>query len=60
MSLEPFKFIVQAVLLETDEAGAATGERVCDPVALFGCDQLEQWAREFPAKLAAAVASPAD
>lgn len=54
MSLRPYKFIVQAVLQETDADGAVIGEPAAEPVTLFGCDALERWAREFPVLAASA------
>jgi hypothetical protein len=48
--LRPYKFVVQAVVQETD-ADDVTGESTTEPVVLFGCAALEQWARDFPDKL---------
>lgn len=53
MTLRPYKFVVQAVVQETDEDGAVIAERPSEPVVVFSCSALEQWAREFPDKLAA-------
>lgn len=54
MSLRPYKFVVQAVVQQTDEDGNVTGETTTEPATVFGCDQLAEWAKAFPEKLAAA------
>lgn len=54
MPLRPYKFLVQAIAQEHD-GDTVTGERASEPVTVFGCDQLEQWARDFPDKLATAA-----
>jgi hypothetical protein len=56
MSLRPYKFIVQAIVQQVDEDGNVVGELPVgapngDPVVLFGCDQLAEWAEAFPDKL---------
>jgi histidinol dehydrogenase len=50
--IQPFKFIVQAVLLETDETGKPVGEHIAEPVALYGKEALRDWAETFDEKLA--------
>lgn len=55
MSYRPYKFLVQAVVQQIDEDGNVTGEAPTEPVTVFGCDALKQWADEFPAKLAVAA-----
>lgn len=54
--LRPYKFVVQAIPQQVDAEGNVVGEAETQPVTLFGCDALEQWARDFPAKLADAEA----
>lgn len=49
MTLEPFKFIVQAIMLERD-GELVTGERSTDPTALYGAS-LEQVAAAFDRQL---------
>lgn len=57
MSLRPYKFIVKAVPQIVDGDGNVVGEEEgVQPVSLFGCDQLAEWAKAFPDKLAAAEA----
>lgn len=51
-SLEPLKFVVQAVLAERDDAGVIRGERVAEPVTLYGVDQLADFVDRFPDELA--------
>ena len=46
MTLRPFKFVVQAVLLE-EEDGKVTAERPVEPVVLYGADKLADWANAF-------------
>lgn len=53
MSLRPYKFVVQAVVQKLDEDGNVVDEPSAEPVVLFGCDALAEWARAFPEKLAA-------
>lgn len=56
MSLRPYKFVVTAIPQVVDDDGNVSGEAQADPVVLFGCDQLMEWAQVFPEKLAAADA----
>jgi hypothetical protein len=53
VSLEPFKFIVQPVMIERDEQGVIVGERTTDPerVVVYGCAALAKFASEFEANL---------
>jgi hypothetical protein len=62
MSLRPYKFIVTPIVQRLDGDGTVIGEENLTahdaegnsrPIILFGCQQLETWAREFPAQLAA-------
>lgn len=39
--MEPFKFIIQAVLLDRDENGKITGEGTSDPAVLYGSSLVE-------------------
>jgi hypothetical protein len=50
--LKPFKFVVQAVLLEHDDGGVIIGEHAAEPVALYGVDALRAWTDRFPDELA--------
>lgn len=52
MSLEVFKFMVQAVVVERDEQGEIIGEKVTEPVALYTAEKLAEWAMRFPDELA--------
>lgn len=54
MALEPFKFIVQGILLDKDDDGNVIGERECRPVVLYGSDALQKWAEDFDDNLAKA------
>lgn len=54
MTLKPLKFMVQAVVLELDEAGAIIGERVSEPLAVYTAEQLAEFVETFEAQLAAA------
>ena len=51
MSLRPYKFIVQAIVQEV-EGDVVVDEKTAEPVTLFGCEAVAQWAQEFKAKLA--------
>lgn len=53
--VKPYKFVVQAVPQRLDDDGNVIGELETQPVVLFGCEALEQWARDFPVNLAAAA-----
>jgi hypothetical protein len=64
MSLRPYKFIVTPIVQRLDGDGTVVGEENLTahdaegnshPIILFGCEQLEAWAREFPAQLAASA-----
>jgi hypothetical protein len=57
MPLEPFKFVVQAVLLEKDSDGRITGECSTDPVTIYGVENLKEWIDHFPDALAALAGS---
>lgn len=53
MTLRPYKFVVQAIVQDVDDAtGDVVGERASDPITLFGCEAVASWANEFPAQLA--------
>lgn len=49
--LKPFKFNVQAVVLEVDAAGDVVGERPGDVLTIYGAAALEEWARNFETNL---------
>jgi hypothetical protein len=50
VTLRPYKFIVQAVVQETNE-DAVVGEQTTEPVTLYGCDALAEWAGKFTERL---------
>ena len=52
MSLQPYKFIIQAVAQQIDDNGDVTGEATLEPVIVYGCDRLAEWATAFPDRLA--------
>lgn len=52
--LRPYKFIVQAVVQSVDDEGIVVGEQSSNPVELFGCDGLREWADGFTSALAKA------
>lgn len=54
MSLRPFKFIVQAVVLEEEE-GAITGERVSEPQTFYSAEATKEWLDSFINELAEGV-----
>jgi hypothetical protein len=54
--LTPYKFIIQAVMLDLDENGDVRGEAVAQPEQVFGVDALHDYADAFPAKLSQANA----
>lgn len=49
--LKPFKFLVQAVMLATDQAGNVIGEVRTEPETVYGTEALAEWAEGFPAAL---------
>jgi hypothetical protein len=51
MPLHPFKFIIQAVLLEQDSEGKPLGEKVSEPVAVYGVEGLEMFIDNMKAQL---------
>jgi len=58
MTLRPYKFVVQAVVQEVDDEDNVTGEVIAEPAIIYGVSSLEQWARDFPEKLASAKEQP--
>ncbi len=54
MSYQPDRFVVTAIVRDVDD-GEVIAEKVLEPVVLFGCDQLAEWAAIFPGKLAEAI-----
>ena len=50
--MRPYKFVVQAVVQECDEAGNVTGEAAAEPVTIYGTDVLAVWATTFAERLA--------
>lgn len=51
MTFQPYKFIVQAVIQNLDNEGNVIGESQVEPVVVFGCADLERWARDFSENL---------
>lgn len=54
MNLRPYKFVVTAVAQQIDDDGNVTGEAEAEPVVVYGCAALTEWAEGFPDKLAQA------
>jgi hypothetical protein len=61
MSLRPYKFIISPVVQQLDDEGDVVGERTLSgtddagnpqPIVLYGCEQLVEWAQTFPDALA--------
>lgn len=44
MSLELFKFVVQAVLIERDDEGQVVREVPADPLTFYSADTMGEWA----------------
>lgn len=42
--IEPFKFVVQAVLLERDDEGQIVREVPADPLTFYSADKMNEWA----------------
>ena len=59
MELKPFKFIVQAIMLEMDDEGNPVGEKASDPMSFYGLDALKEFARDFDQHLEKAVSDHA-
>jgi hypothetical protein len=51
VSFRPYKFIVQAVLQKVDAEGVVLAEASTEPVVVFGCEALADWASEFTEQL---------
>ena len=51
--LNPYKFVVQAVA-QSVEGDVVVGEVVFDPIVVYGCKALEEWAQKYPDALAEA------
>jgi hypothetical protein len=51
-SLRPFKFLVQAIVIEEDDAGEVLGERPGQVLTIYGVQQLAEWAANFESSLA--------
>jgi hypothetical protein len=54
VTLQPYKFVVRAVIQQLGDEGEVVQEIEGEPVVVFGCEALACWARDFPAKLAGA------
>lgn len=49
--LRPYKFVVQAVVQELDGDDSVITEHPAEPVQLFGCEQLIEYATTFEENL---------
>lgn len=58
LELKPYKFVVQAIVQQTDSEGRVISETAAEPVTIFGCQSLEDWAKDFPHKLKSAETEP--
>jgi hypothetical protein len=47
MSIEPFKYLIQAVAIERDDAGRIVAERIAEVVTVFNAEQAAEAVREF-------------
>lgn len=47
MSKKIGKIVVQAAIVEEDEAGEIVGELVSEPVTVYGLKKLREWADNF-------------
>jgi hypothetical protein len=54
-TLKPFKFTVQATVLEVDGTGGIVAERPGEILTLYGVKQLAEWAQNFEDNLANAI-----
>ena len=59
MELKPFKFIVQAVMLEFDDEGNPVGEKASEPMTFYGREAVEKFIQEFDQHLKKAVSDHA-
>lgn len=50
MSLKPFKFVVQIVLIE-EEDDTIVGEKVSEPQTFYGADRLREFLDKFETDL---------
>ena len=46
MSLKPFKFVVQAIVIE-EQGGAIVGERQSEPQTFYQAEMLKEWLDRF-------------
>lgn len=51
MTIKPFKFIVQAVLIEEDDEGQIVREIPADPVPVYGYAGLAAYLEEAPGQV---------
>lgn len=52
--LRPFKYVVQAIVLEEDADGAIIGERRTEPEVFYSADEAQAWLAAFGENLARA------
>ncbi len=57
MSLVPDRFIITAIVREVED-GKVIAERQAEPVAVFSCEQLIEWANQFAERLENTDAEP--
>jgi hypothetical protein len=48
----PFKFVIQAVLVQQDDTGRVVGEASSETVAVYGLDGLREYLDGFEEELA--------
>ena len=53
--LKPFKFAIQAVVIEVDDTGGILGEKSAEPVVFYSAEAAKEWLDNFEANLAVAV-----
>lgn len=53
--LKPFKFVVQATVIEVDGTGGVLAERPGEVITLVGMKQLREWVDAFEGNLATAT-----
>ena len=58
MTLRPYKFLITPIAQQIDDTGAVTGEVTLgngpQPLVVFGCEALAEFAEKFPDTLAEA------
>lgn len=52
MTLRPYKFQIVAVVQQVED-DVVVGEQASEPIVVFGCENLAEWAQKFSEQLAA-------